>query len=169
MPVRSPHSYAAPDPFAEVLDQFDLDPVVTIKAATDLPARLYGGNAQDVQIEGLDYTLHLDLSKLPRSEAPVANDKKWTVVWDELANVYKRVEFSHLPGGVGPPGPTGLTGPPGPIGATGPQGVPGLPGPTGAAGPIGPIGPVGPSGATGTISTSPPSGGSPGDVWYQVT
>jgi hypothetical protein len=40
---------------------------------------------------------------------------------------------------------------------------------TGIPGPPGPTGPRGPSGPPGTISTSPPSGGLPGDVWYQVT
>lgn len=205
MPRRSPRDYAIPDPFSDLLDELDIEPVVTIKAAVDLPARLYGGNAQTVEIDALDYTLHLDLSKLPQSEAPTANAKKWTVVWDEVANLYKRVEFTSLPGTVGPAGPTGATGaagptgpagvqgapgaagapgeqgvagptgPVGPTGAPGPQGVPGPTGPagpqglTGPAGATGATGPAGPSGATGTISTSPPSGGSPGDVWYQVT
>jgi hypothetical protein len=127
MPARSPLDYAAPDLFSEILDELDIEPAVTIKAITDLPARLYGGNAQTVEIVALDYTLHLDLSKLPQSEAPTAYDQKWTVVWDQAANTYKRVELMTLRG------------------------------------------PAGPSGATGTISTSPPSGGSPGDVWYQVT
>ena len=66
---------------------------VTIKAATDIPARLIGGNAQSVEVRGLDYTLHLDLEKLPTSEAPEVNDGSWTVVWDEVENVYKRVEL----------------------------------------------------------------------------
>jgi hypothetical protein len=133
-------------------------PIATIKAATDLPARLYGGNAQDVEISGLDYTLHLDLSKLPTSPAPTANDHKWTVVWDELANTYKRVEFTHLPGGVGPAGPAGLTGPTGPPGQTGLQGPQGPTGLKGDPGPIGPTGSPGVPGATGAAGAPGPQG-----------
>ena len=94
MPRRTPQSYATPDPLADLLDDvLDLEPALTIRAVTDLPARLYGGNAQAVEIDGLDYTLHLDLSKLPTSPAPTANSHKWTVLWDETANLYKRVEL----------------------------------------------------------------------------
>ena len=164
-------------------------PIATIKAVTDLPARLYGGNAQAVEVSGLDYTLHLDLSKLPVSAAPTANAHKWTVLWDEIANLYKRVEFTALPAGVGPTGPkgdkgdtgtqgpTGSTGPTGPVGATGPQGIPGgvgpqgTPGATGAVGPTGPkgdkgdagpTGPIGPQGDQGPQGTPGTPGGPPG-------
>jgi hypothetical protein len=164
-------------------------PIATIKAVTDLPARLYGGNAQAVEVSGLDYTLHLDLSKLPVSAAPTANAHKWTVLWDEIANLYKRVEFTALPAGVGPTGPkgdkgdtgaqgpTGSTGQTGPAGATGPQGIPGgvgpqgTPGATGAVGPTGPkgdkgdagpTGPVGPQGDQGPQGTPGTPGGPPG-------
>lgn len=71
-------------------------PVPIIKATTDIPARLFGGNAQEVEVVGLDYTLHLDIEKLPKSDAPVLNDGKWTVCWDEALNTYTRVEYSHL-------------------------------------------------------------------------
>jgi hypothetical protein len=163
-------------------------PIATIKAATDLPARLYGGNAQDVEISGLDYTLHLDLSKLPASPAPTSNDHKWTVVWDELANTYKRVEFSHLPGGVGPAGAQGLPGPAGPAGLTGLQGPIGGPGPAGATGSIGPTGSPGAPGATGptgpqglqgppgqtsaavaSVSDVPPASPVDGQLWVAIT
>jgi hypothetical protein len=151
-------------------------PIATIKAVTDLPARLYGGNAQAVEVSGLDYTLHLDLSKLPVSAAPTANAHKWTVLWDEIANLYKRVEFTALPAGVGPTGPkgdkgdtgtqgpTGSTGPTGPVGATGPQGIPGgvgpqgTPGATGAVGPTGPKGDKGDAGPTGPVGPLGPKG-----------
>lgn len=120
MPPRSPHTYTAPDPLADLLDGLPDDaPVYTIKTTGDIPARLYGGNAQEVEVRGLDYTLHLDLQKLPESEAPTVNDGKWTVVWDETANQYKRVEFTALPGGVGPPGVAGPQGVPGPAGPQG--------------------------------------------------
>ena len=129
MPPRSPRTYVEPDPLADLLDGLPDDaPVYTIKTATDLPARLYGGNAQEVEVRGLDYTLHLDLEKLPESEAPTSNDGKWTVVWDETTNQYKRVEFTALPGGVGVPG------------SPGPQGPQGIPGPPGATGPVGEVG-----------------------------
>jgi Collagen triple helix repeat (20 copies) len=164
MSPRSPLSYTAPDPFADLLDELDIDPVVTIKTTTDLPARLYGGNAQTVAIDALDYTLHLDLSKLPVSPAPTANDHKWTVVWDQTLNQYLRVEFTNLPGGVGPTGPQGATGPTGPAGSTGPQGAtgpPGAQGPQGVAGPAGATGPTGPQGAPG-VSNIPGPAGPPG-------
>jgi hypothetical protein len=67
-----------------------------MRAVPDIPARLHGGNAQQVQVSGLDYTLHLDIAKLPESEAGLATGK-WTVVWDELTNTYRRVEFTNLP------------------------------------------------------------------------
>jgi Collagen triple helix repeat (20 copies) len=228
---RSPQSYATPDPLAALVAELGDDmPVITINTTPDLPARLYGGNAQEVEVVGLDYTLHLDLEKLPESGVPVANDGKWTVCWDQALNTYTRVEYTHLPGGVGPAGPTGPTGATGaagaqgPVGATGAQGIQGPTGATGPAGATGATGPTGPTGATGaagppvsdgdkgdivvsgsgatwmldstvvtaaartvlddtttaamrttlgaaplaTISTSAPSGGSPGDVWYQV-
>jgi hypothetical protein len=67
-----------------------------IKATPDLPARLFGGNAQAVEVTGLDYTLHLDISKLPDAGATVSANK-WTVVWDEGQNLYQRVAFDQLP------------------------------------------------------------------------
>jgi hypothetical protein len=158
MPRRSPHDYAIPDPFSDLLDELDIEPVVTIKAAVDLPARLFGGNAQKVEVDALDYTLHLDLSKLPVSAAPTANAKKWTVVWDEVANLYKRVEFTSLPGTVGPAGPTGATGATGPTGPAGVQGAPGVAGTPGAQGAAGPTGPLGPTGAPGPQGVPGPTG-----------
>jgi len=129
---RTPFTYAelAADPLGELLrdlpeivigsDGLPGDgPVLVISTVPDLPARLWGGNAQTIEVSGLDYTIHLDLSKLPESEAPTENDGKWTVVWDEINNLYKRVEFTSLPGGVGPPGPQGEPGPPGPQGPPG--------------------------------------------------
>ena len=163
MPRRTPQSYATPDPLADLLDDvLDLEPALTIRAVTDLPARLYGGNAQAVEIDGLDYTLHLDLSKLPTSPAPTANSHKWTVLWDETANLYKRVEFTNLPGSVGPAGPTGPAGPIGPIGPIGPggpAGPTGSTGPIGQAGPQGPTGPAGPTGIQGPPGVQGPTGG----------
>ena len=70
--------------------------MTAIKAVTDLPARLYGGNAQEVEVSGLDYTLHLDIAKLPIVGSEGATDK-WTVVWDENNHTYGRVEFTNLP------------------------------------------------------------------------
>lgn len=53
MPRRSPGSYAAPDPLSTLLSALPGGgPVTTIKAVTDLPARLYGGNAQTVEVSG---------------------------------------------------------------------------------------------------------------------
>jgi len=179
---RSPFTYAAPDPLAELLDGIpEAGPVYTITATTDLPARLFGGNAQAVEVSGLDYTLHLDLSKLPESEVPTSNDNKWTVVWDQAANLYKRVEFTSLPGGVGPKGDQGDQGIPGtkgdkgdqgvagPPGATGTQGIQGPPGATGTQGIQGPAGPVGPAGPTGATGPTGPAGagitdGDKGDI-----
>jgi hypothetical protein len=145
-------------------------PIATIKAVTDLPARLYGGNAQKVEVDALDYTLHLDLSKLPVSETPVIDAHKWTVCWDETANTYKRVEFTHLPGGYGPKGDVGAPGPqgqPGPQGSQGPAGPTGAKGDTGSQGPQGvpgdpggPPGPVGPQGQPGTPGVT--------DVWTRA-
>lgn len=97
MPRRSPGSYAAPDPLSTLLSALPGGgPVTTIKAVTDLPARLYGGNAQTVEVSGLDYTLHLDIEKLPIAEGGGAANK-WTVVWDETNLIYGRVEFTNLP------------------------------------------------------------------------
>lgn len=85
------------------------------------------------------------------------------------------------PGGAtGPTGPSGVgaTGATGPLGSTGPTGS----GATGATGPVGspgssvvgstgPTGATGPAGATGvtnvTISATGPTGGSPGNIWFQ--
>jgi hypothetical protein len=79
---------------------------IVLKAVADLPARLYGGNAQEVTVTGLDYTLHLDISKLPTSAASPATGK-WTVVWDALEDTYKRIEFTNLPAGPTAPVITG--------------------------------------------------------------
>lgn len=167
---RSPQSYATPDPLAALVAELGDDmPVITINTTPDLPARLYGGNAQEVEVVGLDYTLHLDLEKLPPSGVPVANDGKWTVCWDEALNTYTRVEYSHLPGGAGPIGPagptgaTGATGAQGPAGATGAQGIQGPAGATGPAGAPGATGPAGPTGATGAAGP-PVSDGDKGDI-----
>jgi Chaperone of endosialidase len=117
-------------------------PIATIRTVPDLPARLYGGNAQTVEVTGLDYTLHLDYSKLPTVQ-PSGATGLWAALWDQNLQQYQRVEFTHLPPGpTGPTGPPGATGPQGPQGATGPQG----PGGTGPAGPQGVPGPQGPPG-----------------------
>jgi hypothetical protein len=136
MPARSPRSFAPPA---------GLSPGgITIKATSDIPARLWGGNAQNVEVNGFDYTLHLDMSKLPIS-TPTGSTGKWVAVWDSLANTYDRIEFTHIPAGpAGPVGPTGATGPQGPQGPTGPTG-PGGTGPAGPQGVPGPAGPVGPA------------------------
>lgn len=70
--------------------------VVTIKAAPDIPARLWGGNAQEVEVNGFDYTLHLDISKLPTALPSLAVDQ-WTVVWNATSLTYERVAFTNLP------------------------------------------------------------------------
>src|SRR3954468_14641342 len=84
---------------------------IVLKAVADLPARLYGGNAQQVEVTGLDYTLHLDISKLPTSDVALSAADNWTVVWNAATNTYKRVEFTDLPAPAstlpGPPGPPG--------------------------------------------------------------
>ena len=107
-----------------------------VKAVTDLPARLWGGNAQTVEVKGLDYTLHLDMSKLPPLGGLSSSEDKWTVIWDTTLDIYERVPLNMLPGTVGPPGAPGPAGPPG---QTGPQGIPGSGG-TGSVGPAGPGG-----------------------------
>lgn len=84
---------------------------IVLKAVADLPARLFGGNAQQVEVTGLDYTLHLDISKLPTSDVTLPAADNWTVVWNASTNTYKRVEFTDLPAPTsavpGPPGPPG--------------------------------------------------------------
>lgn len=111
---RSPFTYAAPDPFADLFDGMpDAAPAYTINAVTDLPARLLGGNAQAVEVSGLDYTLHLDIEKLPESDSnPVQH---WVPVWDENTDIYKRFDLVNLEG---PPGEQGEQGDPGPPGTT---------------------------------------------------
>jgi Chaperone of endosialidase len=133
-------------------------PVPIIKATTDIPARLFGGNAQEVEVVGLDYTLHLDIEKLPKSGVPVLNDGKWTVCWDEAQNIYTRVEYSHLPGGEGTPGEQGIQGSPG---VQGQQGVPGQKGDPGAKGDKGD---KGDPGAASTVPGPPVADGDKGDV-----
>jgi hypothetical protein len=74
-------------------------------------------------------------------------------------------------GSTGAGGPTGASGVTGPSGATGATGAGGPPGVQGATGPSGPTGATGPQGATGvtniTASTTGPTGGSPGNIWFQ--
>jgi len=89
MTKRTPYSYAqSSGPTFEG--------TVTIRAVTDIPARLVGGNAQTVVVDGLDYRLNLDISKLPQAP-PGVSVGKFTVVWDSVDNTYKRVEFTELP------------------------------------------------------------------------
>ena len=85
---------------------------IVLKAATDLPARLFGGNAQTVEVSGLDYTLHLAIDKLPIGFTANTFSGLWTVVWNETANTYQRVDLAGATGArTGPPGSPGADAP----------------------------------------------------------
>lgn len=69
---------------------------IVIKALADLPARMIGGTAIEIAIQGFDYRVNLDLEK--QTPAPSLDaSKAWTVVWDENTNAYWRVAFDRLP------------------------------------------------------------------------
>lgn len=72
---------------------------IVLKAVADLPARLLGGNAQQVQVTGLDYTLHLDISKLPETEATTVGDQ-WAPIWNESTGNYERLNLGKMPSDV---------------------------------------------------------------------
>jgi len=189
---RSPQSYAEldvpelPEATAPFIPPHTELNVSIISAAVDIPARLWGGNAQSVEVTGLDYTLHLDYEKLPEIPAPSGREGIWAAIWDENQNIYQRVEFTHLPPGpegpagppggpgpegpAGPTGPAGSTGPAGPAGSQGPAGTQGVAGPTGPIGPAGPTGNTGPQGPTGTVSVlvndTPPPAPPPNSLWW---
>ena len=83
MPRRSPANFAAPDPLSALFSEISTmtGPVTTIKAVTDLPARLYGGNAQTVEVSA-SITRCISITRnLPDARADAAIGK-WTVVWD---------------------------------------------------------------------------------------
>jgi len=180
MPPRSPRQYAIDDGYE--VDAQNAVEGVTIAAAADIPARLFGGNAQAVEIAGLDYTLHLDLEKLPTA-TPQGSVGQWVAVWDELQNIYTRIEFTHIPPGpqgpVGPVGPIGPQGPkgdpgadstvPGPAGPAGATGATGSPGPQGVPGPQGPVGPPGPTGAIGATGATGAAGPAGTTDWNALT
>jgi hypothetical protein len=189
---RSPQSYEEldvpelPEATAPFIPPHTELNVSIISAAVDIPARLWGGNAQSVEVTGLDYTLHLDYEKLPEIPAPSGREGIWAAIWDENQNIYQRVEFTHLPPGpegpagppggpgpegpAGPTGPAGSTGPAGPAGSQGPAGTQGVAGPTGPIGPAGPTGNTGPQGPTGTVSVlvndTPPPAPPPNSLWW---
>ena len=146
---RSPQDYAQPEVMLPLPEGAMSGNVSFIAAAVDIPARIFGGNAQKVEIDSLDYTLHLDIQKLPPGENPMSSADKWTVVWNGADDIYERVPFNALPGTVGPPGPGGPIGPVGPVGPQGPQGLQGIKGDTGEQGPQGVVGAKGDTGDPG--------------------
>lgn len=158
MAPRSPRQYAIAD--GHEVDGENTVAGVTIVGAVDIPARLWGGNAQEVEINGLDYTLHLDLEKLPPGNPSKVG--QWVAIWDELQDTYKRLQFTDIP--PGPQGNQGIEGPEGPEGPQGAQGIQGIQGPIGpGGGATGPAGPAGPPVADGDKGDIVVSGS--GAVW----
>lgn len=68
---------------------------ITIKAATDLPARLDGGAAIEVEIDGLNYTIHLDVKSLSILIDSRLTDR-YVPVWDEVTQTYGRIELETI-------------------------------------------------------------------------
>lgn len=69
---------------------------VVVKALADLPARMLGGTGIQVNVQGFDYRIDLDIEELQVSPIGAANGK-WTAVWDEVDSTYKRIQFTELP------------------------------------------------------------------------